>query len=78
MDELHSAGKIWIVQRSLDFYQDAYENWEGYCEEPMSCLEALRALQECKDKWPQYRFRLHYSKSMWDHSTPSYDHAFLG
>lgn len=63
MHEIHTARKVWIVQRCLDFYQDMYENWEGYCEEPMSCLEALKALHACKEKWPQYRFRLNYLKS---------------
>lgn len=51
--------KVWIVQRCIDASTNRYEDWPGYCEQPMTHDDIMNALIECEEKWPDYSFRGH-------------------
>ena len=51
--------KVWIIQRCIDAWTNHYEDWAGYCENPMMYPEMIAALEECGCKWPTYEFRGH-------------------
>lgn len=55
----NSNEKVWIIQRCIDAWTNHYENWSGYCENPMSRNEMMLALKECDEKWPEHEFRGH-------------------
>lgn len=54
--------KVWIIQRCINAWKNQYEDWPGYCENPMTYDEMRTALKECDDKWGtshDYEFRGH-------------------
>ena len=58
-----NQAKIWIIQHCINAFKNLYEDWPGYCENPMTYYEEMRiALKECDDKWGishDYEFRGH-------------------
>lgn len=56
---MNNHEKAWIIQRCIDAWTNHYENWPGYCENPMSHDEMMQALKECDEKWLEYEFRGH-------------------
>ncbi|MDR6208149.1 hypothetical protein [Paraburkholderia graminis] len=53
----------WIVQRFIRLArpgedEDLYEPWPGYSD-GMTKAVALKALDECQRRWPDYEFRAH-------------------
>lgn len=56
--------EIWIIQRCINAYKNEWEDWPGYCENPMTEDEMLKSLKECDDKWGanDYEFRGHNIK----------------
>jgi hypothetical protein len=53
----------WIIQRAVRIRAvsaggDVYEPWPGYTH-PMTRDQAVKALEECEDLWPEHEFRAH-------------------
>ena len=42
---MNNHEKAWIIQRCIDAWTNHYENWPGYCENPMSHDEMMQALK---------------------------------
>jgi hypothetical protein len=51
--------KKWIIQRCIDAWTNHYEDWPGFCEQPMTYSEMMVALKECDERWLEYEFRGH-------------------
>jgi hypothetical protein len=51
--------KIWIIQRCINAFTNHYEDWPGYCEQPMTREEMILALEKCNHEWPNHEFRGH-------------------
>jgi hypothetical protein len=49
----------WIIQRSVDAFENRYEAWPGYCETLLTLDEMLKALKACQAQWPDLGFRGH-------------------
>lgn len=50
--------KVWIIQRCVNAFKNHYEDFEGYCENPMTYDEMMVALKKCEDNYPM-EFRGH-------------------
>ncbi len=53
----------WIIQcavriRAVSAGGDMYEPWPGYTH-PMTRDQAVKALEECEERWPEHEFRAH-------------------
>lgn len=53
----------WIIQRAVRIRLardggDVYEPWPGYTH-AMTRDQAVRALEECEERWPEHEFRAH-------------------
>jgi hypothetical protein len=53
----------WIIQRAVRIRVasdggDVYESWAGYAR-PMTRDQAVKALEECEERWPEREFRAH-------------------
>ncbi|MEC5409607.1 hypothetical protein VOM14_29160 [Paraburkholderia sp. MPAMCS5] len=53
----------WIIQRAVRIRVasaggDVYEPWPGYTH-PMTRDQAVKALEECEERWPEHEFRAH-------------------
>ncbi|MDR6495981.1 hypothetical protein J2797_005906 [Paraburkholderia terricola] len=53
----------WIIQRAVRMRGardggDVYEPWPGYTH-PMTRDQAVKALEECEERWPEHEFRAH-------------------
>jgi hypothetical protein len=53
----------WIIQRAVRVRVasdggDVYESWAGYAR-PMTRDQAVKALEECEERWPEYELRAH-------------------
>lgn len=42
--------RTWIIQR-FNEKKRQYEDWPGYCENPMTRNEMLIALKKCDEEW---------------------------
>ena len=51
--------RVWIIQRCINAFKNHYEDWPGYCENPMTRIEMIQALEECDKRGPDYGFRGH-------------------
>jgi hypothetical protein len=53
----------WIIQRAVRVRVasdggDVYESWAGYAR-PMTRDQAVKAFEECEERWPEHEFRAH-------------------
>jgi len=53
----------WIIQRAVRVRVasdggNVYESWAGYAR-PMTRDQAVKALEECEERWPEHEFRAH-------------------
>lgn len=53
--------RTWIIQ-CFNEEKRQYEDWPGYCENPMTRDEMLIALEKCDEGWSVYEFRGHNLK----------------
>ena len=38
--------RVWIIQRCINAFKNHYEDWPGYCENPMTRIEMIQALED--------------------------------